>query len=79
MTSAEVSVAVLFGLIPGLILLPAAVFVIATLIALIAAAAAALIAKSKIGGYTGDVLGAVEQVFETVFFIAAAAVIAGPG
>jgi adenosylcobinamide-GDP ribazoletransferase len=49
------------------------------LVALAAAAIAALIAKRKIGGYTGDVLGAVEQVFETAFFVAAAAVIAGPG
>ncbi|MEQ1670599.1 MAG: adenosylcobinamide-GDP ribazoletransferase, partial [Hyphomicrobium sp.] len=32
-----------------------------------------------IGGYTGDVLGAIEQVFETTFLVAAAAVIAGPG
>jgi len=79
MTSTEVSIAVLFGIIPALILLPASAFAIATLIALAAAAIAALIGQRKIGGYTGDVLGAVEQVFETVFFISAAAIIAGPG
>jgi adenosylcobinamide-GDP ribazoletransferase len=78
-TSAEVSVAVLFGLLPGLILLPAAAFAIAMLVALAAAAVTALVAKRRIDGYTGDVLGAVEQIFETAFFIAAAAVIAGPG
>jgi adenosylcobinamide-GDP ribazoletransferase len=79
LTSAEISIAVLFGLLPGLILLPAATFAIAMLVALTAVAIAALIAKRKIGGYTGDVLGSVEQVFETAFFVAAAAVIAGPG
>jgi adenosylcobinamide-GDP ribazoletransferase len=79
LTSAEISIAILLGLLPGLILLPAATFAIAMLVALAAAAIAALIAKRKIGGYTGDVLGAVEQVFETAFFVAAAAVIAGPG
>jgi adenosylcobinamide-GDP ribazoletransferase len=78
-TLIEISIAILFGLIPGLILLPAIAFAIATSAALIAAAVIALIAKCKIGGYTGDVLGAVEQVFETAFFIAAASVIAGPG
>ena len=46
---------------------------------LAAAAMVAFTAFRRIGGYTGDVLGAVEQVFETVFFIAAAAVISGPG
>lgn len=79
MTLAEVSIAVLLGLIPGLILLPPAAFTVATLAALAVAAVAALIAKCKIDGYTGDVLGAVEQIFETAFFIATAAVIAGPG
>jgi adenosylcobinamide-GDP ribazoletransferase len=79
LTSAEISIAVLLGLLPGLILLPAAAFAIATLLALAMVAIAALIAKRKIGGYTGDVLGAVEQIFETAFFVAAATVIAGPG
>jgi adenosylcobinamide-GDP ribazoletransferase len=37
----------------------------------------ALVAQRRIGGYTGDVLGAVEQVFETAFFMFAAAVISG--
>ena len=39
----------------------------------------ALMARRRIGGYTGDILGAIEQVYETTFFIFAAAVIAGPG
>ncbi|AGK58966.1 cobalamin 5'-phosphate synthase [Hyphomicrobium denitrificans 1NES1] len=78
MTPSEVAVAFALGLIPGLLVLPTSKFVVATLFAFAAAAIIALIARRKIAGYTGDVLGAVEQVFETVFFAVAAAVIAGP-
>jgi adenosylcobinamide-GDP ribazoletransferase len=35
----------------------------------------AFAARRLIGGHTGDVLGAVEQVFETGFLLAAAALI----
>lgn len=38
-----------------------------------------LAAKRRIGGITGDILGAIEQMSETLFMIAAVAVIAGPG
>lgn len=78
LTPPEVAAAIGLGLIPGFLVLPTAAFVIATLFASAAAAAVALIAQRKISGYTGDVLGAVEQVFETAFFAVAAAVIAGP-
>jgi adenosylcobinamide-GDP ribazoletransferase len=79
LTLPEVAAAIGLGLIPGFLVLPTTAFVIATLFASAAAAAVALIARRKIAGYTGDVLGAVEQVFETAFFAVAAAVIAGPG
>lgn len=75
----EVAVAVGLGLIPGFLVLPMAAFVIAMLFASAAAAVMASTARRKISGYTGDVLGAVEQVYETVFFAVAAAMIAGPG
>lgn len=79
MTNSEIAVAAALGLIPGFLVLPSAAFIIAALSAFAAAATMASIAQRKIGGYTGDVLGAVEQVFETVFIVFAAAVIAGPG
>ncbi len=46
------------------------------LAALAAAAVAALIAARQIGGYTGDVLGAVQQAAETAVLLAAAALLA---
>jgi adenosylcobinamide-GDP ribazoletransferase len=39
------------------------------------AAAVALWARKRINGYTGDVLGAIEQVFEIGFLLGVAAVI----
>jgi adenosylcobinamide-GDP ribazoletransferase len=78
LTPGEVAVAMALGLIPGLLVLGSAKFIFAALFAFAAAAAIALIARKKISGYTGDVLGAVEQVFETAFFVVAAAFIAGP-
>ncbi|HET6390499.1 adenosylcobinamide-GDP ribazoletransferase [Hyphomicrobium sp.] len=79
MTRNELGVAVGTGLIFGLIFLNPLVFLASTLFAGVAAALVALIAQQKIGGYTGDVLGAIEQVYETVFFIMAVAIISGPG
>jgi adenosylcobinamide-GDP ribazoletransferase len=78
-TGQELAVAVAFGLAPGLLLLSFATFSIAIVTASIAAALLAAQARRLIGGYTGDILGAIEQVFETIFLVAAAAVIAGPG
>jgi len=37
----------------------------------------ALTAQRQIGGYTGDVLGAAEQLFETAFLLGVAAVAHG--
>lgn len=78
LTLSEVAVAIALGLIPGLLVLGVAKFVVAALVAFAAASLIAVIARRKIAGYTGDVLGAVEQVFETAFFVVAAALIAGP-
>jgi adenosylcobinamide-GDP ribazoletransferase len=79
LTNGEIATAVALGLIPGLLVLQATEFLIATVCAMAAATLIGLVAWRRIGGYTGDVLGAVEQVFETVFFMFAAAMIAGPG
>jgi len=78
LTLSEVATAFALGLIPGLLVLGAEKFVVAALFAFAAATIIALIARYKIAGYTGDVLGAVEQVFEAAFFVAAAALIVGP-
>jgi adenosylcobinamide-GDP ribazoletransferase len=79
MTLQELAIAIVLGLIPGTLFLHSSTFLISGSFAFIAAAAMALIAWRRIGGYTGDVLGAVEQVYETTFFMFATAVISGPG
>jgi adenosylcobinamide-GDP ribazoletransferase len=79
MTPRELAVAAATGLIVGICVMNIPAFVAATVIAFAAAAIVAWIAQRKIGGYTGDVLGAVEQVFETAFLAVAAALIAGAG
>jgi adenosylcobinamide-GDP ribazoletransferase len=79
MTPAELAIALATALVVGLCALDATVFAIATVAAILAASVMALIAWRKIGGYTGDVLGAVEQVYETAFLVFGAAMIAGPG
>ena len=75
----ELGVAVILGLLPGLLLLSLTTLTISLVVACVASALLAFQAHRLIGGYTGDVLGAIEQVFETAFLVAAAAVIAGPG
>jgi len=79
MTVGEIVIAAVSATIVGFCSLDAMVFVVATLVALAAAAAVTWMARRKIGGYTGDVLGAVEQVYETTFLIVAAAIVTGPG
>lgn len=64
--------AALFGLAP-LLFMPAAAGAIALLAGAGAAALIALRARSLLGGYTGDVLGAVEQSYEAAFLLGAAA------
>lgn len=78
-TDSELAIAVLFGLLPGVLLIPIPTLTIALVVAGVSAALLARQSQRLIGGYTGDVLGAIEQVFETVFIVAVAAVIAGPG
>jgi adenosylcobinamide-GDP ribazoletransferase len=53
--------------------LPAASAILAIVIAAIAAASVAILAERQIGGQTGDVLGAAEQVCEIVVLLALAA------
>ncbi|HKR86551.1 MAG TPA: adenosylcobinamide-GDP ribazoletransferase [Phenylobacterium sp.] len=70
----EAAIALLIAFAPLLLLNP----VIAAAATLAGAAAAlwpALAARGLISGYTGDVLGAIEQAFETAFLLGAAAVI----
>ncbi len=79
MTGNEIAVAIATGLIPGLLVLSPVAFLASTLLAGMAASVVAWIAHRKIGGYTGDVLGAVEQIYETAFIVVAVAILAGPG
>lgn len=55
-----------------LIGLPVGTVIMTTLVGLLAAAAIAGLARRHIGGYTGDVLGAVEQTVETAILLALA-------
>jgi adenosylcobinamide-GDP ribazoletransferase len=68
----EVAIAVAFGAAP-LVLLPAPTALLAASLGAIAALGPALAARRLVGGYTGDVLGAVEQAFETAFLLGVAA------
>ena len=79
LTGAELAAAAVFGLLPGIALLSPGTLVAGLIAGSLAAAVVAFQANRLIGGYTGDILGAIEQVFETGFLIAAAAVVAGPG
>jgi adenosylcobinamide-GDP ribazoletransferase len=79
LTLPELAIAIVLGLTPGLLLLKPATFFVSAAFAFVAATAMALMARRRVGGYTGDVLGAIEQAYETTFFVFAAAIIAGPG
>jgi adenosylcobinamide-GDP ribazoletransferase len=72
----EVLIALLIGLAP-LALLPPAAAAAGVATAALAALWPAIAARRLIGGCTGDILGAVEQAFETAFLLAAAATLAG--
>ncbi len=78
LSGAEMLAAILLGLTTGLICLNAVTLAIASACGFAAAAALALVSKRLIGGYTGDVLGGMEQCFETLFMVAAVSIIAGP-
>lgn len=68
----EVAIALAIGLAP-LVFLPPQTIIVALLLGGIAALWPALAARRLVGGYTGDVLGAIEQAFETAFLLGVAA------
>jgi adenosylcobinamide-GDP ribazoletransferase len=70
-TQRELGVAVLLGIAPTLLLDPTC-FMLALIAGCIPALLLARAAQRLIGGYTGDCLGAVEQVFEIGFLLAVA-------
>lgn len=72
-TRAGLVVAAVLGLLP-LFLLPFPLAVPALLAAAAAAALIGALARRLIGGYTGDVLGAVEQAVEVVFLLSVQAI-----
>jgi adenosylcobinamide-GDP ribazoletransferase len=72
----ELAVATAFGLAPAIFLLPMQAVLVCLVAGAMAAALLALQAQRLLGGYTGDILGGMEQVFETAFMIAAAGVLA---
>lgn len=64
----EVAIAFAIGAAP-LVLLPIGTAIIGVLLGAIAGLWPALAARRLIAGYTGDVLGAIEQAFETAFLL----------
>ncbi len=68
-TSPELALAIAFGLAPTFLIDPAC-FALALIGGAIPAALLAYQSNRLIGGYTGDVLGAMEQVFEIGFLLA---------
>jgi adenosylcobinamide-GDP ribazoletransferase len=70
--ASETVIALLIGLAPLMLLTPTTA-VVAGLAGAAAALWPALAARRLVGGYTGDVLGAVEQAFETAFLLGVAA------
>jgi adenosylcobinamide-GDP ribazoletransferase len=70
---AETGVATLLGVLAALLGLGPRPAVAALVAAALALAALATLARRQIGGYTGDILGAGEQVAETTILLAAAA------
>jgi adenosylcobinamide-GDP ribazoletransferase len=71
-TRSDLAIAAAFGLLP-ILLLPHAAGLWGCLAGLAAASLTAWGAHRLLGGYTGDVLGAVEQSYEIAFFLGAAA------
>ena len=71
-TGADLAIAAAFGLAP-LVLLPGRFALTALAASAITALITARSARRMLGGYTGDVLGAVEQVYEITFLLALAA------
>jgi adenosylcobinamide-GDP ribazoletransferase len=72
-SSATFAAALALGLLVVLVALPAPVALLATAVGLLAVAAVSAVARRQIGGYTGDVLGAGQQVCECAFLLAVSA------
>lgn len=75
LTAGEVVTALLFAAWPFLLLSPA-VAAAGLFAGALGAVVPAIAARRLIGGYTGDVLGGVEQLFEVGFLLGAAAILA---
>ncbi len=73
-TGAEVFIAVVLALWP-LFLLPLSLALAGMIGGIVLAMIIALTARRLVGGYTGDILGAVEQMFELGFLLGAAAIL----
>ena len=73
--SAQVGVALGLAAAIALVLLGFGAAIAAFVLAGLAAAALASLARTGVGGYTGDVLGAIEQVGEVAVLLAAAAIL----
>ncbi len=78
-TSPELAIACMIAVAIAVTCLTPATLIAGFIAGLLAAACVTIVAKRRIGGITGDVLGATEQAFEAAFLVAASAVIAGPG
>jgi adenosylcobinamide-GDP ribazoletransferase len=72
-TRRDLAIAAALGILPVLLLLPGRATYAAPLAAAGAACLIAWVARRMLGGYTGDVLGAVEQSYEIAFLLGAAA------
>ncbi len=75
-THADLLIAVVLAL-PPLLLMPSAGALGGVIVGGVAASWPALSARKLIGGYTGDVLGAVEQAFEAGFLVGASVAYGG--
>lgn len=78
-TFGEMLIALVLALVIGVLAVQPVTLAFGVVAVAVGATLLGLVAKRRIGGVTGDVLGAIEQVSETLFMIASAAVIAGPG
>ena len=70
---ARVAAALAIALLIALLLLPAAVAVTASAVAALAGAMVAWLAFRRLGGITGDVLGALQQLAEIAFLLSVVA------
>lgn len=77
-TGVELTWAAMIAIGLGLVFFRPSVLAVGVLVSLICVWVMALQARRLIGGYTGDILGATEQVAETAFLLALAAMLVGP-